>query len=99
LVSANFYSNAFEFDPKKSARNKVKHGIDFEQAEALWQDKNGVTLVSNFGDEQRFLYVAKMPETGKLWAAIFAYRGEAIRLISVRRAREIEVQTYEQNQG
>jgi uncharacterized DUF497 family protein len=89
----------FEFDPSKSASNKVKHGIDFEQAEALWQDENGVTLVSNFGDEERFLYVAKMPKTGKLWAAIFTYRGAAIRLISVRRAREKEVQTYEQKQG
>jgi uncharacterized protein len=89
----------FEFDPDKSASNKLKHGIDFEQAQALWQDENGVTLFSTFGDEERFLYIAKMPGTGKKWAAIFAYRGEAIRIISCRRARTKEEQTYDQNQS
>lgn len=27
----------FEYDSDKSARNKIKHGIDFEEAQALWQ--------------------------------------------------------------
>ena len=26
----------FEFDPQKSARNKGRHGIDFEEAQSLW---------------------------------------------------------------
>ena len=28
----------FEYDPAKSAANKVKHGIDFAEAKALWDD-------------------------------------------------------------
>jgi uncharacterized DUF497 family protein len=28
----------FEFDPLKSSSNKVKHGIDFEEARYLWLD-------------------------------------------------------------
>ncbi|MBV9733146.1 MAG: BrnT family toxin [Verrucomicrobia bacterium] len=89
----------FAFDPAKSASNKLKHGIDFEEAQALWQDENGVTLVSTIGDEERFLYIAKMPGTSKTWAAIFTHRGEAIRIISCRRARAKEEQTYDQNQN
>ena len=28
----------FEFDPAKSASNQEKHGVDFVQAQQLWQD-------------------------------------------------------------
>jgi uncharacterized DUF497 family protein len=30
----------FEFDPAKSIANKSKHGIDFIEAQALWEDAN-----------------------------------------------------------
>lgn len=26
----------YEYGPEKSAANKAKHGIDFEEAQALW---------------------------------------------------------------
>ena len=29
----------FEFDERKSRANKVKHGIDFVEAQALWLDE------------------------------------------------------------
>ena len=28
----------FEFDENKSKSNKIKHGIDFEEAKKLWKD-------------------------------------------------------------
>ncbi len=28
----------FEFDPEKSETNKGKHGIDFVEAQVLWED-------------------------------------------------------------
>ncbi|NPA51106.1 MAG: BrnT family toxin, partial [Epsilonproteobacteria bacterium] len=28
----------FEYDEKKSQINKLKHGIDFEEAKKLWMD-------------------------------------------------------------
>jgi uncharacterized DUF497 family protein len=28
----------FEFDERKSRLNKLKHGIDFVEAQALWED-------------------------------------------------------------
>ena len=33
-------SMKFEYDPAKSAANKAKHGLDFEEAKALWKDEN-----------------------------------------------------------
>lgn len=34
-----YTSNRFEYDENKSVINKNKHGIDFEEAKALWCDK------------------------------------------------------------
>ncbi|MBM4045702.1 MAG: hypothetical protein FJ279_11350 [Planctomycetes bacterium] len=34
----------FEFDPKKSESNKQKHGIDFLEAQALWQDTDRIEV-------------------------------------------------------
>ena len=37
----------FEFDPEKSASNKDKHGIDFIEAQALWQDGGAILVRAN----------------------------------------------------
>lgn len=87
----------FEFDPAKSAANKEKHGIDFVEAQALWQD-GGIEVVlskSRMTDEERFLAIGRI--VGKHWTAICTFRGEAIRIISVRRSRKEEVEYYEGN--
>ena len=34
----------FEYDPVKSARNRAKYGIDFEQAKRLWEDPRFVEV-------------------------------------------------------
>ncbi|HDG98141.1 MAG: BrnT family toxin [Deltaproteobacteria bacterium] len=83
----------FEFDPKKSEKNMQKHGIDFFQAQALWDDPELLEIPARTEDEPRFLVVGKI--RGKHWAGIITYRGEKIRIISVRRARKEEVELYE----
>ncbi|MEI9926448.1 MAG: BrnT family toxin [Sphingomonas sp.] len=48
----------FEFDPAKSAANLAKHGIDFEQAQVLWQDDRRLLVASSRPtDEERQLMV------------------------------------------
>lgn len=84
---------AFEYDRKKSASNLQKYGIDFDQAQALWQDIDLVEIPSKSKDEPRFLVLGKLK--GKHWSAVITYRGENIRIISVRRSREAEVRLYE----
>ena len=83
----------FEFDPIKSKTNKNKHGIDFIEAQELWSDADLLEIPARTTDEQRFLVVGKIDE--KHWAGIVTYRNENIRIISVRRARNEEIELYE----
>jgi len=83
----------FEFDPKKSDTNKRKHGIDFIEAQALWDDPDLLEIPARTEDEPRFLVVGKIG--GKHWSGVITYREDAIRIISVRRARNEEVDVYE----
>ena len=69
----------FEFNPRKSASNIRKHGIDFVEAQTE--------------DKPRFLVVSRIGE--KHWSSIITYRGEQIRIISVRRSRREEIEIYD----
>lgn len=82
----------FEFDPKKSESNKHKHGIDFNEAQALWLDESRVILPSRNLEEVRYVLIAQLH--GVCWAAIFVYRSTNVRIISVRRSRDNEKEIY-----
>jgi len=83
----------FEFDRLKSQRNKKKHGIDFVEAQALWEDSDRIEIPATTLDEPRFMVVGKISE--KHWSTIFTYRGGKIRIISARRSRKEEIELYE----
>ena len=83
----------FEYDPKKSDRNKKKHGIDFYEAQEIWNDPDFIEIPVRTSDEPRFLVIGKISE--KYWSGIITYRAEKIRIISVRRSRKEEVDLYE----
>ena len=83
----------FEFDTNKSETNKKKHGIDFIEAQVLWQDSDLIEIPAGTTDETRFLVIGKISR--KYWSGIITYRGEKIRIISVRHSRPEEVEIYE----
>ncbi len=83
----------FDFDPEKSDANKQKHGIDFLEAQELWLDGNLIQVPARTLDEPRFMVIGKIQD--KHWSAIFTYRSQNIRIISVRRSRREEIQIYE----
>ena len=83
----------FEYDPQKSKSNLEKHGIDFEQAQSLWDDVNLVEISAKTVDEPRSLVIGHIE--GKYWSAIITNRNSMIRIISVRRSRPSEVSLYE----
>ncbi|HCC68277.1 MAG TPA: toxin [Nitrospiraceae bacterium] len=83
----------FEFDAGKSKINKRKHGIDFVEAQALWDDPDFIEIPVKVSDEPRFLVIGKISE--KHWSEVITYRTEKIRIISVRRSRKEEVDLYE----
>ena len=86
-------SFVFEFDDLKSQKNKEKHGIDFIEAQKLWDDTALIEIPARTEDEPRFLVIGTIHE--KHWSGIITYRGEIIRIISVRRARTEEIEIYE----
>jgi len=83
----------FEYDIVKSRTNKEKHGIDFEEAQALWNDEKRYEVPANSSDESRMATVGKVGD--KYYFAVTTERGDNIRIISVRRARAEEVSRYE----
>lgn len=82
----------FEFDPQKSAVNKVKHGIDFVEAQALWEDPDRLEIQARSLDEPRSQVIGRIDQN--TWSAFITYRHETIRIISVRRARPEEEARY-----
>ena len=84
----------FEYDPEKSQTNKTKHGLDFEEAKQIWEDLHRleVPVAQLVAGEERNLMIGRISD--KIWTAVFTRRGDAIRLISVRRARKNEEEAY-----
>ena len=83
----------FEFDLEKSAANETEHGIDFHDAQALWDDPWLLEAPARTEDEPRFIVIGRIGE--RHWSAVCTYRGERIRIVSVRRARREEIERYE----
>ncbi len=83
----------FEYDVNKSQGNLEKHGLDFDEAQELWNDEDRLEIPARTTDEPRWLVIGKID--GKYWSAVITYRGEDIRIISVRRSRDEEIELYE----
>ena len=89
----NFYTVDFEFDPDKSRSNKEKHGIDFVEAQALWDDLDVIVVPARTSEEPRFMAIGKIGDTH--WSAVITVRHSRTRIISVRRSRYEEIALYE----
>lgn len=83
----------FEFDADKSAGNMAKQGIDFVEAQRLWQDPMRVEIPARTVDEPRWLVIGRIED--RHWSAVVTRRQERTRIISVRRSRDEEVAVYE----
>ena len=86
----------FEYDEQKSKINKQKHGIDFSEAQKLWQDEDAFVVPANIIDgETRYALISKI--LTKCFVTIFTLREDIHRIISVRRCRKNEERNYENN--
>ena len=83
----------FDFDETKSQTNLKKHGIDFIQAQALWEDLERVEIPARTEDEPRFMVIGKIGD--RHWSAVITYRDDKTRIISARRSRREEIHIYE----
>lgn len=87
----------FEWDADKSNANMAKHGIDFDTAKNIWLDENRIEIHAPHPVENRKIIIGK--HNNKLWTAIYTLRSNAIRIISVRRARKKEAMLYEKEKN
>jgi len=85
----------FEYDPAKSSGNKTKHGIDFEEAQALWKDVDRLNIPAAYKGEERHALIGRIGLCH--WTAVSTYRGDACRIISVRHSRKEEIRLYEKD--
>ncbi len=88
----------FEWDADKRRSNIDKHGLDFVDAQKIFDGRPRFDRESPRGDEQRCLSIAMLRD--KLVAVVWTVRGtEVVRVISARRARNEEERQYRQLHG
>ena len=84
----------FETDQEKSDANKRKHGLDFVEAQVLWEDPDRLQVPARTQGEPRLMLIGRISD--KHWSAILTIRDDKTRIISVRRSRVKEVERYEE---
>lgn len=85
----------FEFDPKKSIKNKEKHGIDFVEGQNIFKDPKAIRNIPATSHEGEAYWMAIGAVRQKLWAMIYVERNQVIRIVSMRKARQEEREQYE----
>ncbi len=84
-----------EFDPAKDAANQAKHGISLTLAGELdWEA--ALVWIDDRIEYNELRMIALAPKTEILYYVAFVDRGEARRIISLRRANRREVKHYVQ---
>jgi uncharacterized DUF497 family protein len=86
----------FEWDENKALRNLKKHGIDFDEARAVFFDPLAVTIpdpLHSIGESR--LITVGLSVAGNLLVVSHREKASAIRLISARRATSKERKQYE----
>lgn len=87
----------FEWDETKRLRNKARRGLDFGDADLVFDGRPLITAPSYRNDEERFVSTAKID--GKLYTVVWTWRGENQRIISFRRASNAEERAYRKAHG
>jgi uncharacterized DUF497 family protein len=78
----------FEWDEDKRWINFNQHGIDFEDAELMFDGRDVVTDKSPYADEERYITVGMIDD--RFRTIVWTRRGTATRIISARRSRDSE---------
>jgi uncharacterized protein len=86
----------FELDERKRLSNLEKHGLDFFDVYFVFESLH-VEVPSSQSGEKRILVIGTLD--GRFVTVVFTLRGDAIRVISFRRARHEERDTYQKLYG
>lgn len=90
----------FEWDARKAAANKAKHGVSFEEASTAFADELALFMADpeHSHEEDRFVLLG-LSSSVRLLVVVHAYRedDETIRIISARRANSRERTQYKES--
>lgn len=84
---------AFEWDEAKRHTNLAKHGLDFLDADLVLEGPYLLTEARTMEGETRHLAIGRL--AGRHVAMIFTERDGAIRVISLRKARQREREQHQ----
>ncbi|SRR5579883_2093147 len=91
----------FTWDARKSALNKRKHGVSFEEAQTVFSDEEALFMADpdHSETEDRFILLG-VSASLRVLVVCHCHRenadGETIRIISARKAGRTERETYDQ---
>ena len=86
-----------EWDPRKAAANRKKHGISFEEAATAFSDEQGRVIPDpDHSDEEDRFVLLGMSWTLRVLVVCHCYReaSDVIRIISARKATKSERAQY-----
>jgi uncharacterized protein len=89
----------FEWDSLKEESNLRKHGISFVAAARVLGSEQVVIVPSDHPGERRWLAVGMNPDDQRIITVVYTMRGERYRIISARRARQYETESFRQGFG
>jgi len=97
-IQLYIYSNdtvSYEWDHDKALTNAQKHGVEFGDAVAVFEDGSAVTIPDEDSeDEERWVTIGA-DVFGRLLVVVYTWRGTNIRLISARKATRREQKNYQ----
>lgn len=82
----------FEWDERKRLSNLNKHGLDFLDVYIVFEASH-VEVPSLHPGEERYLAIGKVE--GRVVTVVYTMRGDVVRVISFRRARNEEREKYQ----
>ena len=83
-----------EWDPAKARSNLAKHGINFADADTVFDDDFAISIPdTGLAGEERFVTVGA-DTMGRILVVSYAYRRNNCRIISARRATKVERKEY-----
>ena len=86
----------FEWDKNKNEQNIQKHGVNFELASLVFEDKNLFVYQDTRFDygENRYLAIGEIKAILSILTVVFTKRGQKIRIISARKPKKKEKNLY-----
>jgi uncharacterized protein len=89
----------FEFDPAKDEANRFKHGLRLAFGRCVFDHPDHIVVGSHrsIDGEERSKAIGIVD--GKLYTAVHVWRGDVVRMISVRRSNGSEQRDYDRHTG